>query len=209
MAYVTKICENCGRPFQADTRNIARGWGKCCSKSCAAALREKGKAEPKPEKKYSFDEFIGECYEPVQPAGTKKPRLTYDELVARANATKEKAKPRHIESHIQRNCFYWFGLQYPTLRPLFFAVPNGGGRNKREAGILKAEGVTAGVADAILLKPSGGFASLCVEFKTKDGYQRATQKEWQKAAEEAGNKYIVVRSFDEFKDAITAYLAAE
>ena len=105
MAYVTRICENCGRPFQADSRNVARGWGKCCSKSCAAALREKEKAEPQPERKYGFDEFIGECYEPVRLAGTKKPRFTYDELVARANATKEKTKPRHIESHIQRNCF--------------------------------------------------------------------------------------------------------
>ena len=142
MAYVTRICENCGRPFQADSRNVARGWGKCCSKSCAAALREKEKAEPQPERKYGFDEFIGECYEPVRLAGTKKPRFTYDELVARANATKEKTKPRHIESHIQRNCFYWFGLQYPHLRPVFFAVPNGGGRNKREAGILKAVSYT-------------------------------------------------------------------
>lgn len=208
MAYVTRICENCGRPFQADSRNVARGWGKCCSKSCAADLREKDKAEPQPERKYGFDEFIGECYEPVRPAGTEKPRLTFDELVARANATKEKAKPRHIESHIQRNCFYWFGLQYPHLRPVFFAVPNGGGRNKREAGILKAEGVTAGVADAILLKPSGGYASLCVEFKTEEGTQRRTQKEWQKAAEANGNKYVIVRSFDDFKREVTEYLGA-
>ena len=91
---------------------------------------------------------------------------------------------------------------------VFFAVPNGGGRNKREAGILKAEGVTAGVADAILLKPSGGYASLCVEFKTEEGTQRRTQKEWQKAAEANGNKYVIVRSFDDFKREITEYLGA-
>lgn len=186
MAYVTRICENCGRPFQADSRNVARGWGKCCSKSCAASLREKSAVHNTREE--------------------KPHRLTYDELVARANTTKEKAKPRHIESHIQRNCFRWFGLQYPHLRPVFFAVPNGGGRNKREAGILKAEGVTAGVADAILLKPSGGFASLCVEFKTEDGTQRPTQKEWQKTAEANGNKYVIVRSFDDFQREITEYL---
>lgn len=186
MALITKNCENCGRPFQADTRNLARGWGKCCSKSCAASLRQKP---------------------PTLPAsGTPKPRLTYDELVARANATTERAKPRHIESHLQRNCITWFRLQYPRLRLLLFAVPNGGGRNKKEAGILKAEGVTAGVADVILLKPSGGFASLCVEFKTEDGRQRPTQKEWQTAAEEVGNKYVIVRSFDDFQQEITDYL---
>lgn len=189
MAYVTRICENCGRPFQADTRNLARGWGKCCSKSCAASLRERSAA--------------------TQISTATKPRLTYDELVARANAEPTKAKPRHIESHLQRNCFTWFRLQYPRLRLLLFAVPNGGFRNKREAGIMKAEGVTAGVADVILLKPSGGYASLCVEFKTEDGTQRATQKEWQKAAEGAGNKYVIVRSFDAFKEEVEKYLIAD
>lgn len=189
MAYVTRICENCGRPFQADTRNLARGWGKCCSKSCAASLRERSAA--------------------TQIGSTTKPRLTYDELVARANAEPTKAKPRHIESNLQRNCFTWFRLQYPRLRLLLFAVPNGGFRNKREAGIMKAEGVTAGVADVILLKPSGGYASLCVEFKTEDGTQRATQKEWQKAAEGAGNKYVIVRSFDAFKEEVETYLSAK
>ena len=92
---------------------------------------------------------------------------------------------------------------------MLFAVPNGGFRNKRGAGIMKAEGVTAGVADVILLKPSGGYASLCVEFKTEDGTQRATQKEWQKAAEGAGNKYVIVRSFDAFKEEIETYLSAK
>lgn len=189
MAYVTQNCANCGRPFQADTRNLARGWGKCCSKSCAASLRERSAAAPK--------------------STATKPRLTYDELVTRANANAEKAKPRHIESHLQRNCFTWFRLQYPHLRLLLFAVPNGGSRNKREAAIMKAEGVTAGVADVILLKPSGGYASLCVEFKTEDGTQRATQKEWQTAAEGAGNKYVIVRSFDAFKEEVEAYLSAK
>lgn len=133
-------------------------------------------------------------------------KLTYDELVAKANAKTEKAKPRHIESYLQRNCLKWFRLQHPNLRLLLFAVPNGGARNKREAGILKAEGVTAGVADMILLTPSGGYGSLCIEFKTEDGRQQQTQKEWQQAAETAGNKYVIVRSFDDFKDEISRYL---
>ena len=209
MALITRICENCGRQFQADSRNVARGWGRFCGKSCAAAYKFKKKgSEPKPGQKYGFDDFITECYEPVRVAGTTepKPRLTYDELVARANANAPKAKPRHIESHIQRNCVKWFGLQYPKLRLVLFAVPNGGGRNRREAAIMKGEGVTAGVADVILLKPSGGYASLCVEFKTQDGTQQPSQKEWQKAAEENGNKYVIVRSFEDFRREITEYL---
>lgn len=186
MALITKICENCGRPFQADTRNVARGWGKCCSKSCAAYLREKtGTADPN----------IG-----------RKPRITFDEMLARANAEPTKRKPRHIESHIQRNCLTWFRLQYPELRLVLFAIPNGGARNKREAGILKAEGVTAGVADMILLTPSGSYGALCIEFKTEDGSQRQSQKEWQQAAETAGNKYVIVRSIEDFIREINTYL---
>lgn len=77
---------------------------------------------------------------------------------------------------------------------------------KREASIMKAEGVTAGVADVILLIPSSGYASLCLEFKTQTGRQQDTQKAWQKAAETAGNKYTVIRSFDEFRNEVTNYL---
>ncbi|NCB42900.1 MAG: VRR-NUC domain-containing protein [Clostridia bacterium] len=115
---------------------------------------------------------------------------------------------RHIESQIQKNCVAWFRLQYPSIGRLLFAVPNGGARNAREAGIMKGEGVTAGVSDLILLYPSGGFHSLCIEFKTeaKNSKQSPLQKEWQALAEEAGNKYIVCRSFDDFHREIKAYL---
>lgn len=36
-------CDNCGEPYNADPRNLKRGWGLCCSKSCAAQKREKSK----------------------------------------------------------------------------------------------------------------------------------------------------------------------
>ena len=36
---------------------------------------------------------------------------------------------------------------------MLFAVPNGGGRSRIEAGIMKAEGVTAGVSDLISWRP--------------------------------------------------------
>lgn len=209
MAYITRTCANCGKTFQADTRNVARGWAKCCSKSCAAALREKEAKESPEKKRCPFDEPTDRAATTKSETEKEAPRrLTYDELVARANADAPRAKPRHAESAIQRNCVAWFRLQYPRLRLLLFAVPNGGARNKREAGIMKGEGVTAGVADMILLKPSSGFASLCVEFKTPKGRQEPTQKEWQKEAEAAGNKYVIVRSFEDFKREVEAYLNA-
>jgi hypothetical protein len=41
VAYVTVNCEVCKKPFQAKKADRARGWAKCCSKSCAASKREK------------------------------------------------------------------------------------------------------------------------------------------------------------------------
>ena len=36
-------CDNCNKQYLADNRNLSRGWGLCCSKSCAASKREKSK----------------------------------------------------------------------------------------------------------------------------------------------------------------------
>lgn len=70
-------CDNCNKPYEADSRNLKRGWGLCCSKSCAAAKREKGKPNYNPitvaennhrranwnlgyrEADYDFDEMYG------------------------------------------------------------------------------------------------------------------------------------------------------
>ena len=43
MIYIKRICDNCSKEYMADNRNLKRGWGFCCSKSCAAKKREKGK----------------------------------------------------------------------------------------------------------------------------------------------------------------------
>lgn len=112
----------------------------------------------------------------------------------------------HPESILQRHCVAWFRLQYPHLAQLLFAVPNGGGRSRVEAAIMKGEGVLSGVADLILLVPRGAFASLCIEMKTEKGRQSPAQKEWQHAAQEAGNQYVVVRSFEDFQEHVRAYL---
>lgn len=43
MGTIKRKCDNCGREYNADTRNLKRGWGLCCCKSCAAEKREKNK----------------------------------------------------------------------------------------------------------------------------------------------------------------------
>lgn len=126
---------------------------------------------------------------------------------------------RHNESLLQQGCFKWFRLQYPEYRLNYFAVPNGGSRGKREAAIMKGEGVVAGVSDSILLVPSNGRNGLCIEFKKETitfdengkehkgkTYQSSAQKEWQVAVEKEGYQYVVIRNFDEFVRCIEDYL---
>lgn len=118
-------------------------------------------------------------------------------------------KTSHTESKIQIQCVTWLNYQYPHLAPLFFAVPNGGYRNAVEASIMKAEGVRAGVTDLILNVPSGTYTQLGIEMKTesKDSRQSAAQKRYQRYAEAVGIKYIVCRSFEQFKQEASEYIA--
>lgn len=105
---------------------------------------------------------------------------------------------KHEESDMQSEFFNKVFTIFPKLpRKLLFAVPNGGSRNKIEAANMKRQGVAAGVADVILLVPKKGFASLCIEFKTKTGRQSDEQKEFQFQAEKCGSKYVVVRSVEQ------------
>jgi hypothetical protein len=116
------------------------------------------------------------------------------------------AKMNHPESKLQSACMTWFNLQYSNIAPLCFAVPSGGFRKPIEAKILKGQGVKPGVSDVILLIPNGQYSSLCIEFKVGNGKQSPYQKSWQEAAEKHGNKYIIIRSFDEFRSEVESYL---
>jgi len=120
---------------------------------------------------------------------------------------------KHAESKLQIACVTWFRLQYPN--EVLFAIPNGGQRNAITAKILKAEGTLAGVADLFLAKVNAspclielGEATfgLFIEMKTDKGRQAPSQIEFQKAVEGKGFKYIICRSFDEFKAEIDNYL---
>ena len=135
----------------------------------------------------------------------------YRALLERQEKEERKARRKvgHQESNLQRQCVAWFRCQYPEHAMLLFAVPNGGGRSRAEAAIMKAEGVVAGVSDLILLEARGGWGSLCLEMKTEErgSKQSVRQKEWQGAAERMGNRYVVCRSLEEFMKEINGYMA--
>lgn len=46
MGYTKRNCDNdnCNKEYFADNRNLKRGWGLTCSKSCASSKREKSKS---------------------------------------------------------------------------------------------------------------------------------------------------------------------
>lgn len=59
-----------------------------------------------------------------------------------------------------------------------YAIPNGGGRSKSQAGRLKAEGVRPGVSDIFVSYPSGVFHGLYIEMKSLTGLPSREQRAW-------------------------------
>lgn len=112
----------------------------------------------------------------------------------------------HPESRLQQSCVKWFRYQYRKHSNLLIAVPNGGARSRKEAAIMKGEGVTPGAADLLLLIPKGDCGALGIEMKVGKGKHSDYQKQWGRDFEAAGNKYIVCRSFDDFMLIINEYL---
>lgn len=124
---------------------------------------------------------------------------------------------KDIEHALQCACVRWFRLQYPEFATLLFAVPNGGARNAITGARLKDEGVTAGVADLILLVPAfveskedkTGYKmahGLAIEMKTPKGRRSPEQRAWQAAIEAQGYKYAIVRDVLGFVKLIQEYL---
>lgn len=133
--------------------------------------------------------------------------MIYEQMKAKLDSERPKRVFRDEEHKLQKLCVRWFRMQYPFLRSLLFAVPNGGRRDELTGAKLKDEGATPGVSDLILLKNNKKYSTLCIEMKTKVGRQSESQRNWQKEVERAGNKYVVCRSIEEFIEVVNDYLA--
>lgn len=113
------------------------------------------------------------------------------------------------EGKIQAACYQYFWNTFPQYRGLYFAVPNENSRtdsNPITGAIRRSMGVYHGVADTLLLVPSGPFHGLCVEYKDEHGKQSVHQIAWQKLVEAQGYRYVICRSLDQFKQIIRGYL---
>lgn len=130
----------------------------------------------------------------------------------------------HEESKLQQECVAWFRTQYPQYAMLLIHPINEGSghsqTDRRRQGIHKAEGAVAGVPDLLLFMPGveatyndlgiqNGtiiYHALGIELKTAKGKQSQEQKNFEKMFTAAQYKYVVMRSFDEFKKYIKEWI---
>ncbi len=75
-----------------------------------------------------------------------------------------KSGTEHAE---QRALFAELAHNYRSVYDVTYAIPNGGLRDKRTAGKLKAEGVKSGVPDICVAWPFNGHHGLYIEMKRR------------------------------------------
>jgi len=102
-------------------------------------------------------------------------------------------------------CVVDFLRMHPE-KPLFYAIPNGGSRNKIEAANLKKEGVVAGVSDLFIAEPRHGFHGFYIEMKAKGGRVTEKQRQFLKRASKNGYEIAVCYGADDAIDLIKEYL---
>lgn len=142
---------------------------------------------------------------PSQPRGSQVALRLLEEW-QRGVTGKRRRHPGHAEDDLQMQCVQWFRLQFPKLARLLHHSPNGGRRDAREGARFKQMGTQAGFPDLILLVAAKGYHALMLELKTRTGRQQDSQKDYQKRVEEQGYRYVVIRSFDQFRETIKDYL---
>ena len=127
-----------------------------------------------------------------------------------------RARHRHLEAQHQRALIQWAQIARlpaaPDIEPdamladYLFAIPNGGKRDAREAALMKAEGVKAGVSDLMLPIARHGAHGLWVEMKAGDGSENSNQRAWRRRMALAGYRAVVCRGWMEAREALTEYL---
>lgn len=131
--------------------------------------------------------------------------------------TKKELKPSAEERRMQTEFFKFIDNEYPTLRHMCYAVPNGGRRSAQYGKLLKLQGLTSGVPDICCAipafickdsKPQCFSNGLYIEFKSK-GKKTNTSQEQKKFIKHANLfNYCahVVDSLDEAKSIFKAHV---
>jgi VRR-NUC domain len=109
------------------------------------------------------------------------------------------------ETCLQIQIVHLLRIDFPNL--LFYHVPNGGLRNKREASKLKAMGVMAGVPDLVFHWTSNwihmetGF----IEIKIPKGRLMPAQIEFGDNIKAMGTHYAVCHSYEEVRATLISW----
>lgn len=127
----------------------------------------------------------------------------------KTSATGERRTVNRPEEDLHRACIAWADSPdvrsvYPDLEYLFHS-PNGGGRSRAEAGVMKACGVRAGVPDLMLTLPSRHFTGMAVELKSPVGRLSDAQSNWLNKLSTGGYLVAVARTLDDFKLVVQTY----
>lgn len=146
-----------------------------------------------------------------QVAGAELRRHAAKLMSQRAVAAK---RPRRDDEHTAQVVFFNRiralganrGYPYKLAAKRTFAIPNGGGRSKREAGRLKAEGVRPGVSDVFCALPAGPYAGLFIEMKSMVGQASPDQRAWNDESNTVGYMAVVCRGADEATTLWRAYV---
>ena len=85
-----------------------------------------------------------------------------------------------------------------------YAIPNGGGRTKRQAAELREEGVRPGVPDIFVSYPVGALKGLYLELKSLTGDPSREQREWLNESVDLGYAAACCRGA---REAMTVWLA--
>lgn len=134
----------------------------------------------------------------------KRSRMTVDEL-RKYRERKNRGKAASSEHALQVQCVKWFRIRFPGA--LIYAIPNGGYRTKTTAGLMRAEGQTAGILDLHIPIARHGYHSMYVEMKNgKSGRLSDLQKQMIVKLESYGNKVAVCHTFEDFVKEIESYL---
>lgn len=128
------------------------------------------------------------------------------------------AKTYGVNAAFDDNCYKkggeeyankWYGKNNPdalTKLKKYYAIPNGGERNKAVAAKLKAEGVLAGTPDTHLPVACGNYHSLYIEMKKPGGTLSEAQKERFPELVEEGNALYVCYTWTEATGKLRYYL---
>jgi hypothetical protein len=104
------------------------------------------------------------------------------------------------ETQLHAQCFQWYWNEYRhgVWKQALHHNDNNS-INSIEGNKKKAMGVIPGVSDFELVLPGG---MLFIEMKIPGGKQSQEQKDFQEFVESCGHEYIIIFSFEEFKNKI-------